>query len=167
MRPPAWKHTDFGRKIFLLSARNKLKFRCELKALSSAWRFFSYFRSITSCLVPTGIKNKLVLRFSRSLQKQCQKTWTLQHVWLQMTMKLNTVILNHKVCWRTDTFSNTGRHKFLMSSTDLNMAPLVARHTSTWYLVSLQVLASVSLVTHAADLTILSRDSFTFWNFSR
>jgi hypothetical protein len=44
-------------------------------------------------------------------------------------------------------------------------ATLVAQHIWRWYLVSCQVLASISLVIHFAALTILSCNSFTFFTF--
>jgi len=46
-------------------------------------------------------------------------------------------------------------------------APLVALHTSRWYWVSVQVWTSISLVTLSVVLTIVSRNSYTFWTFSR
>jgi hypothetical protein len=42
------------------------------------------------------------------------------------------------------------------------MAPLVARHTSRRFLVSRQVLESVSLVTHSAALTIVTQLNHIF-----
>jgi len=47
------------------------------------------------------------------------------------------------------------------------MAPLVVRHSSRWFSVSGQVLASILLVKNSVALVILSRNSFTFCTLLR
>jgi hypothetical protein len=81
-------------------------------------------------------------------------------------------VFNHEVFWRNqynhingrpspavDYLPAQGVHwlptKFSSCSVNLNMATLLAQHTSRWYSVSHQLLASISLVTHSAALTIV------------